>query len=451
MMWQIDPDAGSPRPSYMPTPMIMEPVLHDDRLVNVGGVLPGAGVELQVLRGGAVVNTAQTHADESTASALVELEIALQTGDTLLARQTQEDQVSPAGAPATVVAAPAFGPRPFYIVGHNPNSISQVLDALNQGANTVEPDVNVYADYEDQLCISHGEGSPDAPELTAFLTDLHTVAQERPELSLVVFDCKPKTAKPQHGKTLLDAIRQHLTHDLELNIIISVSSLENVAIFDQIKTGLGPREALMVDEENDPVAVAGFFTRAGVVNQGYGNGISFMNAILGPHVRPSMEQACEFRAAGNCTRFIYVWTVDDDDLLREYIRIGVDGIITDRLPALWGIVGEAEFTNLIRLATRSDNPFAPANFAYGLLVHTADIDMGGTDANITFTLTGTAGSASMTVNMGLRGRMERGSWNYITLQSPNLGDLQSMTVQRDDSGSGRFPGPQAHCPKTRRR
>ena len=35
-------------------------------------------------------------------------------------------------------------PRPFYVVGHNPNTIPQVLAALDAGANAIEPDINVY-------------------------------------------------------------------------------------------------------------------------------------------------------------------------------------------------------------------------------------------------------------------------------------------------------------------
>ena len=39
------------------------------------------------------------------------------------------------------------GPRPFYVVGHNPNKISDIIAALDAGANAVEPDVNVYEDH----------------------------------------------------------------------------------------------------------------------------------------------------------------------------------------------------------------------------------------------------------------------------------------------------------------
>jgi glycerophosphoryl diester phosphodiesterase len=116
-------------------------------------------------------------------------------------------------------------PRPFYIVGHNPNTIADVHAALDAGANAIEPDVNVYDDHEDQLCISHEEGDADAPSLSQFLMDLHDVAVNRPELALVVFDCKPKVATAQRGATLLHAIRTILTFDTNLNVIISAAHL----------------------------------------------------------------------------------------------------------------------------------------------------------------------------------------------------------------------------------
>jgi hypothetical protein len=192
----------------------------------------------------------------------------------------------------------------------------------------------------------------------------------------------------------------------------------------------------MVDEENDPIAVSNAFQKLNVANQSYGNGISFLNSILGPSVRPSMELACEFHAATNRLPFIYVWSVNDDDLMREYIRIGVDGMITGDIEKLRGVMNEEESRHLVRFATRADNPFAQGNFAYGLTIQTGDVFRGGTSSNITFKLTGLVGSASITVDASRPGRMGRGDTNYVTLQSDDLGDLQSITVSHDDEGDG---------------
>ena len=424
-----------PLPALEPV-RVLDPIFAGDRRVDVQDALPGALVEVFVRRPEVdILFAGSAIADALSQITVVGCNFALQAGDFVFARQTLCYATSEPGRPVAVIEQPKFGPRPFYILGHNPNTISAVKQALADGANAIEPDVNVYDDHPDQLCISHGEGDSGAPSLVQFLTDLHQVAIDFPQLALVVFDCKPKVATAQHGLELLTAIRKHLTFDNQLNVIISVGDLSMTAIFDQIKTGLGPREGLMIDEENDPIAVSNFFTAAGVTNQCFGNGISVLNSILGPNVRPSMERACEFRAASNRTRFIYVWTVNDDDLQREYIRIGVDGIITDDVAQLAGIVKESEFTSLIRRATRLDDPLIPANFAYGLQVHTGDKWMGGTDANVTFTLTGANGSSSKTVNTKLTRRMERNDWNYVTLPSVDLGALLSLTVQRDNQGN----------------
>lgn len=327
-------------------------------------------------------------------------------------------------------------PRPFYVSGHNPNTITEVMNALNAGANAIEPDVNVYEDDPSQLCISHNEGDSSAPTLEQFLRDLHALAvHDGPgrNLSLVLFDCKPKASTPEFGLILLTAIRKFLTYDTGINIILSVADFSQAAVFDQIKHQLGEREGLSIDEEDDPIAVSGLFTQVSVANQAYGNGISIaLSSITAPEVPPSMERACAYRAATDQTKFVYAWTVNDRELMQEYIRIGVDALITDEVKDLVQLVNQNR--SVIRMANRHDNPLRPANCAYSLTIHTGDVRMAGTDANLTFTLHGTNGSASVTVDTRLRFRMERDDWNYVTLQSPDLGDIRSITVQRDDQG-----------------
>ena len=341
-----------------------------------------------------------------------------------------------AAAPSTSIT------RPFYVAGHNTNSIEEIRAALDAGANAVEPDVNVYEDRPDEFCVAEAclldpdEGSDeDAPPITRFLTELHDLAVARPELALVVFDCKPKVATPERGAALLKLIRTLLTHDTGLNVIVSVAKCSDRAIFQIIGGNLGPREGAMIDEENDPVAVSGVLAAADARNVCFGNGISVLNSVLGPHVRPSMERACEFRAAANGLGYIHVWTVDDESLLREYVRIGVDGIITGHPARLRSALGEDEFRGRVRLATRDDNPFLPSNCAYGLEICTADQSAMSPGSVTTFTLTGSVGSAGVALDTSLPCRMDRGSKTYVTLQSGNLGELQSVTVQRS-SASG---------------
>ena len=55
------------------------------------------------------------------------------------------------------------GVSAFYAIGHNTNTIQEVQEALQAGANGLEPDINIYSQYPGELCISHFEGNADAP------------------------------------------------------------------------------------------------------------------------------------------------------------------------------------------------------------------------------------------------------------------------------------------------
>lgn len=327
-------------------------------------------------------------------------------------------------------------PRPFYVIRHNPNTIDLVEEALSAGTNGIEPDINVYSDRPDELCISHLGGDSDAPPLETYLTQLRKIVLRDQRLCLVVFDCKSAASTPAFGLQLLQAIRNCLTRETSLNIIISVSEMEHAIIFDQIGNKLGPREGLMIDEHKDPVEIAAYFQERSISNQCYGNGISIPPiALTGPNVTPSMERACALRAATGVPKFICPWTINQKKLGEEMIRTGVDGMICDDTDTLLEIMHRPEYKHFVRLAVRNDNPFNPSNAAYSLTVYTADRPMAGTDAAVTFTLDGTNGSAQTTVDTSYRARMERNHVNYVVLQSPDLGNLISISVQTDDKGN----------------
>ncbi|MEO5992464.1 MAG: PLAT/LH2 domain-containing protein [Arthrobacter sp.] len=431
----VDSAAGHVAAHPMPGPVeVLGPLKDADTAVGVRGAVPGAVIEVY---GAGHEFLGSATADALHQVALVTLIRPLHLRDLVTAQQWLCGRASEVKATTVVGFAAAFGPRPFYVVGHNPNTVADATEAVTNGANGLEPDVQVYEDHPGQLCISHGTGEPSAPSVADYLIGIHQLAQANPQLSLLVFDCKPEVTSPDHGFELLLAIREHLTFDNDLNVILSIGNRDDNqgAFFDRIVDILGPREGLMIDAENDAAAVSNYFTSRGVGHQGYGNGISFMNFILGPYYRYTLEAACGIRAAAARPAFIYVWTVNAHDELREYIRIGVDGAITDDPRDLRDIAAEGQFSSLIRLATRADNPFKPANFGYGLHIHTADKWMAGTDANVTFTLTGAAGSASKTVNTELIKRMESDDWNWVTIPSGDLGALQTLTVQRDNDGN----------------
>jgi glycerophosphoryl diester phosphodiesterase len=352
----------------------------------------------------------------------------------------------------TLLGSRQFGPVPFYILGHNTNTISDVMAAIHQGANAIEVDVTAYEFNLNRLCVDHAgitgdsPGGTSAPNFDDFLDGLRTVAIHHAELALVVFDCKPPAATPQLGQTILDSVRQRLSKETNVNVIISVGDvtssnpyrLDGTSVFDEIASDIGPREGFMIDGEDSPDDVAAYFDARGVTRFCYGNGTSFPLSDEGAMVyRTPIERACWMTVSRNEPRFVYAWTVNDVGDQRLYMRVGVNGIIADAngISHFAGILKKPEFAGRFRRAVRSDNPFLPPNSAYGLTIRTSDIHMAGTDANVRFELTGEHGSSSVTVNTDYNGRMECGSVNFVVLPSPDLGELQSISVQRDDSGN----------------
>jgi hypothetical protein len=330
-------------------------------------------------------------------------------------------------------------PRPFYVFAHNPNTLDDVRAALDAGANALEPDITRapcnFIDLLQDLVtwdsdFPNGDGECTDTKLTEWLDGVHDLAMSNRQLALIVFDVKSPAALPIFGPLILDAIRNHLNiGDVDISVIISVGTRDDLAVFDRILTSpLRPREGVMVDAE-DQVGdvVSSFFARGYRGNIGYGDGTS----AVGPHLFPAMDAAVWSRAVfGDPKAIPYVYTINLEGSMKAFIDVGVDGIITDDIGALARIVRERSD---VRLARREDNPFLTSNETYGLTVRTGD---DGTDANITFTLHGSLGNATTTVNTFHIGRMEHGDTNLVTIPSADLGALQSITVTNDGTGNG---------------
>lgn len=346
-----------------------------------------------------------------------------------------------------------FGPSPFYILGHNTNTIAQVNEALDHGANAVEVDVTAFSNNLNALCIDHAgisgdsPGSPSAPALVDFLHGLRTIADTRPELALVMFDLKPPASRPDLGPKLIGAIRDILTKNSFLPVILSVGDITTEhpdrligsTVFDNIAGQYGNRECFMIDAENDTQGVEDFFLKKLKVDHfGFGNGITFGLADEGAMVyRTPIEFACWKRAAHGQPGFVDAWTVNSVGNLALYLGIGVNGMISDNngITRVRDLLGTPAFAGKYRIARRTDNPMFPDNFEYALTVVTSDIGGAGTNANITFTVTGQNGSASTTWDTNYNARMEQNQTNFVVLHAPDLGPLISVSVQDDQTGN----------------
>jgi hypothetical protein len=336
------------------------------------------------------------------------------------------------------------GPRPFYCMAHNPNNKSLLEKALQQGANAIGPDVNKSRD-SGKLVIAHGapgvewppgQGSDSDPDLVGYLQDLHNLAIQYPQLALVAFDCKQPVQDKDTGWDILQAIRTHLTKDLNLDIVLSVPSVGGTPMFDRIRHTLGPREAIAIDEDDDIAGVVRYFNAIQARSHAmYGNGISIDMAVSTK--LPVLEWAAGLRAGSAPWKSAYGWTMNTEDMQREGVRIGLDGLMADtdgQLERLLTLVRQDnEVRRLVRLATREDRALAGPSAAYELVVRTGNSGAlgAGANVNLTFVLRGQSGAAKKVVNTAQPGRMEVGATNYVVIQSRDLGDLVDITVRND--------------------
>jgi hypothetical protein len=431
---------------HLPVPYPATPVFTHDKSIEILATVAGASVELYLIREGQAVKLAGSAIATNISDTIIEISDDLRPGDELFCRQFLCSEESSKDFHVILVADPA-GPRPFYRIGHNPNDFETVVEQLGVGANALEPDVNRHTSSND-LYISHGLAGDDNLTLTEYLDQLHTVAVANPQLALIMFDCKSPACSQGNGLILLKAIREHLTFDLPLNIIISIASLDDASMFELIYPILRSREGLQVDQYDNVVAVADYFSALGIHSKCFGYGNTVQEPHFTPHLRPNIEEGVGLKGGEDRFKWVYEWSDDDPTLQHQFIYMGVDGIIADTvidlpllptvpslgLANLRIVTEQPEFLPVIRIATRKDNPFKPPNANYVIAVHTGDVLNAATDANITYTLTGTLGTAAKVIDASLAGTYSRDQWDYVTVQSGDIGPLTSITVVTDGTG-----------------
>ncbi|HEX5099250.1 MAG TPA: hypothetical protein VFV94_07105, partial [Polyangiaceae bacterium] len=120
-------------------------------------------------------------------------------------------------------------------------------------------------------------------------------------------------------------------------------------------------EALMIDEEDDPDAVAEFFARAGVARAAYGNGVTTVAgfSLASSSLVTCMERAVALRRLGKLG-FVYPWVLVHRKMIEQCLRIGVSGVMvdTENAEALTGVLDEPELRGELRRAQRFDDPLA---------------------------------------------------------------------------------------------
>jgi len=385
---------------------------------------------------------------------------------------------SPAYAMPSPLGSNGQNPRPFYNFGHNPNEIIEATEAINAGANALEPDVMhfpnptclipILGDISPSgLYMYHDPSCPTRKPATveSWLQNLHTMVKNGSNAALIAFDIKTGAADYLKGSLsdaakLQNAVNTYLNYDgVQVNIIYSVGSTGDADnFFDYLC--IGNREGIMVDADNDPnkiynflkgkIATASTNCNSNLpLNLGYGNGAIGESTGAAPHLLTSIAEASWLRAShGYAFAIPYAFpitTVFGTDRINEYITAGADGLIPDDDFILqdWATTMSSIFTlgsviqsrsDEVYLATAADDPFNPPNEAYGLRIKTLDESGAGTDSDLTFILNGCNGSASVTVDASFQAapfwsRFESDDTDHVTIFSKDIGALKSITLK----------------------
>jgi hypothetical protein len=159
-----------------------------------------------------------------------------------------------------------------------------------------------------------------------------------------------------------------------------------------------------------------------------------------PAQAAQMDAGVATRAVGNL-RFVYPWVIRVRSTMREFVRIGCDGVMVDTSEGddLAAVLREPEFLGQVHAATRADDPFAE-DYTPLLQVRTADVAHAGTDARISFVLELASGRKIVkSVDAALVGRFERGSLNFVLLPGESFALTEARTITVSHDGGGNAP------------
>lgn len=326
--------------------------------------------------------------------------------------------------------------RPFYVIAHRCNDFDSAKEAIKAGANAIECDLH-YNKEKKAFVVSHDSDSYSVESaLTTYLDKLRKQVKNNSKFALLYFDCKDQPTN--QIIPLIQLVRAHLTNEVPVNVIFSIAEYKNRAFFNPLKDfTLWANEGVAIDYENDYQRNTKFFQKLGITHHAYGNGVDVkVSDLFAPNVPHTVMNAVASRALHHQIKFVYVWTLEKRDSMRNYLRMGVDGIMVNDPAKLRKVVKDKEFSGKYRLATRNDRPFTTTPpSAYVLRVKTADVGSAGTDAWLRFAVVGPTGAKlRYLIDSYPPGLFEADNVNYVTIFG-DVGTPKKLRVWRDDKGN----------------
>ncbi|MEO6719594.1 MAG: PLAT/LH2 domain-containing protein [Ferruginibacter sp.] len=333
--------------------------------------------------------------------------------------------------------------RPFFIIGHNPNTIDEAKDFLDKGANALEPDI-VHANGQFYVSHSPQPSYENVPTVQGYLQELKSLLLNKQyNLALLIWDIKETDFDPNH---FMDVVKQNFSGGPCNGVTMLMTNADDHDFLNRYKGGYD-NVGVGVDESNTPPSMLGqIFKNGGQKNFSYADGITTFLTKPGVFKNIAEAQHCRIQNEPDSFTLIYTWVLSNKAAMRRYLDTYIDGIMVDAaaVKELNDLIITAPYNDVYELAQNGYNPFTVAPPPkYILSVETSGKFLAGTDATLLFTLTGASGLSlkSLPYNANTEGALERGTTTCITLEGMDLGEIKSLTVEAltDGIGNGWLP------------
>ncbi|KAL1444880.1 hypothetical protein MTO96_029427, partial [Rhipicephalus appendiculatus] len=199
------------------------------------------------------------------------------------------------------------------------------------------------------------------------------------KLQLLYVDIKTDSlssgTKYQAGINLANSLINHLWNngtipsENMLNVIVSVfSTLDKDVLSGALDTFKeAGNSSLFLDHVGFDISgydllyvIADTYEELGITQHRW-QGDGTTNCLIGLYWDVRTKGATSRRTAANTTHDyvdkVYVWTVDTPFTIRRFLRLNIDGMITNKPTTLLSVLQEAEFSKMYRLATVQDSPW----------------------------------------------------------------------------------------------
>lgn len=325
------------------------------------------------------------------------------------------------------------GVRPLYVIAHRCNDLEKVRTMVGLGANAIECDIRPTSKRAEFVVNHDTDLFGDRDALIPFLDALVDIVRSNPQLALIIFDCK--NAEAMNSERLRELVRSRLTDIVPIPVLFSIADFADRSFFQNLIDDAREGEGFAIDQDDDPVRVEQFFSDARITRNAFGDGIAV--PVPKPSLHGILMTAVAMKWSRRILRMVYVWTLADQDAMRDYVRMGVDGIFINDVAELISVVQEPEFANSIRLALRSDDPFAlPARRAYVIQTVTGARHGAGTDAHVRFQIVGSQGELVGILSARPAGLFEAGQTQDLAIIGRHVGRLRRVILSIDDAAAG---------------